>query len=73
MQTTINNTTQEEAKQTLHNLDNIASDETNLDAKIEKKRSELERNQKRLAQLQSVRYKKTISSSNLAKKFTVDN
>ncbi|KAH8863785.1 Clusterin-associated protein 1 [Schistosoma japonicum] len=36
-------------------LVNIAADETNLDAKIEKKRDELERNRKRLTTLQSVR------------------
>ncbi|CAH8640566.1 unnamed protein product [Heterobilharzia americana] len=36
-------------------LTNIAADEMNLDAKIEKKRSELERNRKRLVTLQSVR------------------
>ena len=37
-------------------LDNVASDEANLEAKIEKKKNELERNQKRLLTLQSVRY-----------------
>lgn len=37
-------------------LENVASDEANLEAKIEKKKSELERNQKRLQTLQSVRY-----------------
>lgn len=37
-------------------LDNVASDEANLEAKIDKKKSELERNQKRLRTLQSVRY-----------------
>ena len=36
-------------------LDNIASDEANLEAKIEKKKLELERNQKRLRSLESVR------------------
>lgn len=36
-------------------LDNVASDEANLEAKIEKKRAELERNQKRLATLHTVR------------------
>ena len=36
-------------------IENVASDEANLEAKIEKKRTELERNQKRLATLQSVR------------------
>jgi len=36
-------------------LENIASDEANLEAKIEKKKQELERNQKRLRSLESVR------------------
>jgi clusterin-associated protein 1 len=36
-------------------LDNIASDEANLEAKIEKKKAELERNHKRLKSLESVR------------------
>lgn len=36
-------------------LDNVASDEANLEAKIEKKKAELERNQKRLATLHTVR------------------
>lgn len=36
-------------------LDNVASDEANLEAKIEKRKSELDRNQKRLATLQTVR------------------
>ena len=44
-----------EIKKTLNNIDNVASDEANLEAKIEKKRNELERNQKRLATLQAVR------------------
>ncbi|XP_033740635.1 clusterin-associated protein 1-like isoform X2 [Pecten maximus] len=44
-----------EVKKTLHMLDNVASDEANLEAKIEKKRNELERNNKRLQTLQSVR------------------
>lgn len=44
-----------EIKKTLHMLDNVASDEANLEAKIEKKKNELERNQKRLQTLQSVR------------------
>ncbi len=37
-------------------FDNIASDEVNLEAKIEKKKLELDRNQKRLKSLQSVRF-----------------
>ncbi|XP_060076668.1 clusterin-associated protein 1-like [Ylistrum balloti] len=44
-----------EVKKTLHMLDNVASDEANLEAKIDKKRNELERNNKRLQTLQSVR------------------
>lgn len=36
-------------------MDNVASDEANLEAKMEKRKSELERNQKRLATLQTVR------------------
>ena len=45
-----------EIKKTLMSIDNVASDEANLETKIEKKKQELERNQKRLATLQSVRY-----------------
>lgn len=44
-----------EIRKTLNMLDNVASDEANLEAKIEKKRNELERNQKRLQTLQTVR------------------
>lgn len=44
-----------EIKKTMMMLDNVASDEANLEAKIEKKRNELERNNKRLQTLQSVR------------------
>lgn len=36
-------------------IENVASDEANLETKIEKKKQELERNQKRLGTLQSVR------------------
>ena len=43
-------------KKTQNNIDNVASDEANLEAKIEKKKQELERNQKRLATLHSVRF-----------------
>nr|XP_002739342.1 PREDICTED: clusterin-associated protein 1-like [Saccoglossus kowalevskii] len=46
---------EQQTKKTQLMLDNVASDEANLEAKIEKKRSELERNQKRLRTLQSVR------------------
>lgn len=44
-----------EVKKTLHMLDNTASDEANLEAKISKRRTELERAQKRLKTLESVR------------------
>ena len=46
---------QAEIRKTQEAIDNVASDEANLEAKIEKKRNELERNQKRLQTLQSVR------------------
>ena len=36
-------------------IDNVASDEANLEMKIEKKQADLGRNQKRLETLQSVR------------------
>ena len=36
-------------------LENSASDEANLEAKIEKKKQELERNKKRLKSLQTVK------------------
>ena len=42
-------------KKTHEAIDNVAADEANLEVKIEKKKSELERNQKRLGTLQSVR------------------
>ncbi|XP_050391548.1 clusterin-associated protein 1 [Patella vulgata] len=42
-------------KKTLTMLDNVASDEANLEAKIDKRKNEMERNQKRLMTLQSVR------------------
>lgn len=45
----------EHVQKTKDTLDNVASDEANLEAKIEKKKLELERNQKRLQTLQSVR------------------
>lgn len=48
-------TVKDDIKKTNMMLDNIASDEANLEAKIEKKKSELERNQKRLKSLESVR------------------
>ena len=47
-------------------LDNIASDEANLEAKIEKKKAELERNQKRLKSLESVRYRVMCIAENYA-------
>lgn len=36
-------------------IENIAADEANLEAKIEKRKMDLERNQKRLQTLKSVR------------------
>ena len=46
---------QAEMKKTQSAIENVAADEANLEAKIEKKKAELERNQKRLETLQSVR------------------
>ncbi|XP_039258244.2 clusterin-associated protein 1-like [Styela clava] len=46
---------EKEVQKTLHMLDNIASDEVNLEAKIAKRKTELERSQKRLKTLESVR------------------
>ena len=37
-------------------ISNVATDEANLDAKIEKKKTDLDRSQKRLATLKKVRY-----------------
>eukprot|EP00094_Tigriopus_californicus_P007649 TCALIF_07366-PA protein Name:"Similar to cluap1 Clusterin-associated protein 1 homolog (Danio rerio)" AED:0.16 eAED:0.16 QI:112/0/0.25/1/1/1/4/0/314 len=45
----------EDIKATNHNIENVASNEANLEAKIEKKKVELERNQKRLMTLKKVR------------------
>ena len=45
----------EEVKRTQSNIENVASNEANLEAKIEKKKVELERNQKRLGTLKKVR------------------
>ncbi|KAL7057560.1 hypothetical protein AAHC03_016924 [Spirometra sp. Aus1] len=45
----------EEIRQAEQALVNVAADEATLDSKIEKRRNELERNQKRLSTLQSVR------------------
>ena len=41
-------------KKTNSNIENVASNEANLESKIEKKKVELERNQKRLATLKKV-------------------
>lgn len=46
---------QADIKKTLTAIENVASDETNLETKIEKKKQDLERNQKRLSTLQAVR------------------
>ncbi|XP_047143791.1 clusterin-associated protein 1 isoform X2 [Hydra vulgaris] len=53
--TNVIKSTQAEIAKTHSQLDNISSDEANLQAKIEKRKSELERNQKRLKSLESVR------------------
>ncbi|XP_029432781.1 clusterin-associated protein 1 isoform X2 [Rhinatrema bivittatum] len=45
----------EQVQKTKDMLNNVASDEANLEAKIEKRKLELERNQKRFQTLQSVR------------------
>ncbi|XP_062915555.1 clusterin-associated protein 1 homolog isoform X1 [Mobula hypostoma] len=44
-----------QVQKTKHMLNNVASDEANLEAKVEKKKLELERSRKRLQTLQSVR------------------
>ncbi|XP_023233335.1 clusterin-associated protein 1-like [Centruroides sculpturatus] len=46
---------EEEIQKTHQMIENVASDEANLEAKIEKKKIELERNQKRFQTLKSVR------------------
>ncbi|XP_072167689.1 clusterin-associated protein 1-like [Diadema setosum] len=46
---------EQQVKKTQKMLENVASDEANLEAKIDKKKSEQERNLKRLQTLQSVR------------------
>nr|XP_026695606.1 clusterin-associated protein 1 [Ciona intestinalis] len=46
---------EQNTKSTLQKLDNVAADEANLEAKIEKRKSELDRSKKRLSTLQSVR------------------
>lgn len=48
-------------------LSNVVSDETSLDAKIEKKKQELERNRKRLQTLQSVRSVHNLTGNRQAK------
>ncbi|XP_059271493.1 clusterin-associated protein 1 isoform X8 [Mustela nigripes] len=51
----ISYSTQAQVQKTKDLLNNVASDEANLEAKIEKRKLELERNRKRLQTLQSVR------------------
>uniref|UniRef100_A0A3Q1GFW3 Clusterin associated protein 1 n=1 Tax=Acanthochromis polyacanthus TaxID=80966 RepID=A0A3Q1GFW3_9TELE len=53
----------ESVEKTKDMLSNVVSDETSLDAKIEKKKQELERNRKRLQTLQSVRSVCTCQST----------
>ena len=50
------NQTQDQKKMTRNGIENLNADETNLLAKIEKKKIELDRAEKRLKSLQSVRY-----------------
>ena len=47
---------QTEIQRVHHMLGNLGSDEANLEVKIEKKKQELERNQKRLRSLANVRW-----------------
>ncbi|KAG8145511.1 hypothetical protein E2320_012035, partial [Naja naja] len=51
----INETEKEQVQKINDMLNNVAADEASLEAKIEKRKSELERNHKRLQTLQSVR------------------
>lgn len=46
---------EKEIENTNYKIDNVAADEANLDAKIEKKKADFERNQKRLQTLKAVR------------------
>ena len=45
---------EEDIKKVQHNIENVAATEANLETKIEKKKVELERNQKRLTTLKKV-------------------
>ena len=54
---------QGEVQRTTERIENLASDEANLEMKIEKKKQELERNQKRLRSLANVRW--ALSSEEL--------
>ena len=45
----------EDNRRTIHNIESVASNEARLEAKIDKKKVELERNQKRLNTLKKVR------------------
>ena len=56
---------QQEIQQLNHMLENSASDEANLEAKIEKRKAELERNQKRLKRLEHIKYFIFIQSNYL--------
>lgn len=59
---------QESIQMTKDLLNNVSSDEASLEAKIEKKKQDLERNQKRLQTLQSVRWVRRLKA--LAHKHT---
>ena len=45
---------EDDIKKVQNNIENVAANETNLESKIEKKKVELERNQKRLQTLKKV-------------------
>lgn len=53
----------ETVEKTKEMLNSIVSDEASLDAKIEKKKQELERSRKRLQTLQSVRSVNTVATN----------
>lgn len=54
---------QSEIQRVTQMLENLAGDEANLELKIEKKKQELERNQKRLRSLANVRYTDSATST----------
>ncbi|XP_065831936.1 putative leucine-rich repeat-containing protein DDB_G0290503 [Oscarella lobularis] len=54
LKTSTSNQVHGKTRESVHRLENLAGDEANLEARIEKKKQELERNQKRLKSLQNV-------------------